>query len=353
VKSLLRSTGRRLKHAIYPYLPTALKEEYSAYRFGQRTRLPNTVYLETTSACNLNCVMCAAQRPTTKTIKPSGYMEFGLFKRLIDEIASDLPSIESIYMHKDGEPLLHPDIVPMIEYAASRHPNVTLVTNATLLDETMARAILATPLQHIRFSVDGLTKATFEKIRIQLRSNEFAHLGTDVGFDAVIRNIERFLSLRTEVRNTTLTAGIRTTDFKPTAGEITGYRAHWIRRVEFVDVAQLASWTGEVLKEGGTSREPCLSPWLSLVISHDGKLVPCCTYIDATGHGKGKLFDLTTGSLREALHAEARKRLMRAHLGHDLENDAPYCIPCRDWRDVPIPTRGRARTLALMRDVSI
>ena len=138
VKPSLRSTGRRLKKLIYPYLPATLKGEYEGYRFAQRTRVPNTVYLETTSACNLNCVMCAAQRPATKAIKPSGYMDLSLFKRLVDEIARELPSIEYVYLHKDGEPLLHPDIVEMIQYASSRHPNVTLVPNATLLDERMA-----------------------------------------------------------------------------------------------------------------------------------------------------------------------------------------------------------------------
>jgi uncharacterized Fe-S cluster-containing radical SAM superfamily protein len=164
VKPSLRSTGRRLKKLIYPYLPATLKGEYESYRFAQRTRVPNTVYLETTSACNLNCVMCAAQRHATKAIKPSGYMDLSLFKRLVDEIARDLPSIEYVYLHKDGEPLLHPDIVEMIQYASSRHPYVTLVTNATLLDERMARAILATPLQKIRFSVDGLTRQGTEQL---------------------------------------------------------------------------------------------------------------------------------------------------------------------------------------------
>ena len=116
MKPSLRSTGRRLKKLIYPYLPATLKGEYESYRFAQRTRVPNTVYLETTSACNLNCVMCAAQRHATKAIKPSGYMDLILFKRLVDEIARDLPSIEYVYLHKDGEPLLHPDIVEMIQY---------------------------------------------------------------------------------------------------------------------------------------------------------------------------------------------------------------------------------------------
>ena len=352
MKPSLRLTGRRLKKLIYPYLPAALKGKYESYRFAQRTRAPNTVYLETTSACNLNCVMCAAQRHATKAIKPSGYMDLSLFKRLVDEIARDLPSIEYVYLHKDGEPLLHPDIVEMIQYASSRHPNVTLVTNATLLDERMARAILATPLQKIRFSVDGLTRDTFEKIRIQLPSNEFVRTGTDVGYNAVMANIERFLHFRQQTGNTTLNVGIRTTNFKPTSGEIDAYRAHWGTKVDYVDVATLFSWTGEIGKEQSSSREPCLSAWLSLVVSCDGKLVPCCTYIDASGHGKGALFDLNRGTLRAALTAKGRTALMRAHLDNDLEEVAPYCMPCRDWRDVPIPTRGRQRIFARMREVA-
>ena len=235
----------------------------------------------------------------------------------------------------------------MIQYASSRHPNVTLVTNATLLDERLARAILATPLQKIRFSVDGLTSDTFEKIRIQLPSNEFVRTGTDVGYNAVMANIERFLHLRQQTGSTTLNVGIRTTNFKPTSGEIDAYRAHWGTKVDYVDVATLFSWTGEIGKEQSSAREPCLSPWLPLVVSCDGKLVPCCTYIDASGYGKSALFDLNRGTLRAALTAKGRTALMRAHLDNNLEEVAPYCVPCRDWRDVPIPTRGRERVYRL------
>jgi uncharacterized Fe-S cluster-containing radical SAM superfamily protein len=350
--ALLRTARRHIKESIYPHVPSAIRARVASYRFGRRYQLPNTIYLETTSACNLNCVMCAAQRPATKRIKPSGYMDLGLFKRLIDEIVRDVPSLVSVYLHKDGEPLIHPDIVEMIDYASSRHGNVTLVTNATLLDDRLSRAILATKLQNIRFSVDGLTQATFEKVRIQLPSNEFAHMAIPVGFDAVMGVIERFLALRAATGNRTLSVGMRTTDFKPTAGEIDSYRAHWMKKVEFVDVAELISWTGEIRKEDEARREPCMSPWSSLVVSWDGALVPCCTYIDGTGHGKGRLFDLASGSLRDALKAERRKALMRAHLDSDLQTEAPYCVPCRDWRGVPIPTQGRAGVLAQLRKVA-
>lgn len=351
VVTLFTSLRRSLWPALYGRLPGGVQEAYAAARFGFRHQAPNTAYIETTSACNLNCVMCPTQRPAVKANKPSAHLDLDLFRRLIDEIVADHPAITTLYLHKDGEPLLHPRIVEMIDYAASRHGNVILVTNATMLDEAMTRAILATPLQQIRFSVDGLTRETFEKIRIQLPTNEFAGDGVDVGFQAVMRNIQRFLALRQEGGNR-VKVGIRTTEFKPTAGEITAYRAHWLGKVDFVDVAGLISWSGMVSKEDQDQRQPCIAPWSAVVISANGHLVPCCTYVSPGANGKGRLFDLNQGSLAQALRSEGRKALLRAQLDGDLATEAPYCVPCRDWRAVEVPAMGRRWNLLMLRRVA-
>jgi wyosine [tRNA(Phe)-imidazoG37] synthetase (radical SAM superfamily) len=348
----VRAVKARVRRHVYPYAPAVIRRHYESYRFGARYQRPNTLYIETTSACNLNCVMCAAQRPSTKSVKPSGFIDVGLFERLVDETVRELPSIQWIYLHKDGEPLLHPRIVELIEYASSRHANVTLVTNATLLDETMAHAILSTPLQNIRFSVDGFTKSTFERVRIQRADNEFATLPVSVGFDAVMENIGRFLELKRRSGNKTLRVGLRTTDFKATAAEIKQYVDYWSARVDFVDVAGLSSWSGEVGKEQASEREPCMAPWASLVVGWNGRLVPCCTYIDTQGTRKGDLFDAASGSLLEALQANGRRSLMLAQLENNLASEAPYCVDCRDWRAIPLPQTGRKRVLAKLRSVA-
>lgn len=343
-----------VKRHIYPHVPQPIRERYESFRFMARYRRPNSIYLETTSACNLNCVMCAAQRPATKQFKPSGYMDLELFKRLIDEITAHLPTIQAISLHKDGEPLLHPQIVEMVEYAASRHHNVTLVTNATLLDEARSREILATPLQNIRFSVDGLAKQTFERVRVQAADNEFRYLNVPVGYDDVMANIDMFLTLRQRLNNRTVRCGVRTTSFTPTKGEIERFVEYWSARVEFVDVAELGSWTGEVGKEKRpmSERHPCIAPWASLTISWDGKLVPCCMYVDTSGHRKGELFDLTHATLLDALDAPRRRALMVAHLDGALESEAPYCVDCRDWDAVVLPRVGIKAILRDLRKVA-
>jgi hypothetical protein len=60
---------------------------------------------------------------------PMGYMDIELYTDIIDQ----LPAGTEIDLHKDGEPLLHPNMVWMIEYAKNKGMFVHVVTNGILL----------------------------------------------------------------------------------------------------------------------------------------------------------------------------------------------------------------------------
>lgn len=299
-------------------------------RFRQR-RLP-TVFLETTNACNLNCIMCPTQRPMAKKFKKDGFMDAVLFRRLVDEVASEDPWI-NVLLHKDGEPLLHPEIVDFISYASCRLRNVTLVTNATLLNEDMAHAILRTQLQNIRFSVDGFSKQTFEKIRRQSRENPYTNPTVSVDYESVINNIRYFCGLKKSLGKQFPRVGMRITNFKATKREINDYSSYWKQHVDFIEVAELLSWTGQVVQEtcDDSHRYPCVNLWGHMTINWDGTMAPCCIYMDNTGNGKGILADLNTSSLQEAWYSPAIQRLRLAHLDNDLDEVAPFCKMCHDW----------------------
>ena len=320
---------------LYKKLPSkwqgAIYKRHLLKRIKHR-QLPS-VYLETTSACNLNCVMCPTQRTVVKKFKKDGFMDVILFRRLIDEIASENPRI-SVFIHKDGEPLLHPEIVDFIYYASSRLKNVTLVTNATLLDEEMDRAILSTQLQNIRFSVDGFNKHTFEKIRKQSLDNPYADHAVSVDYESIVSNIKRFCELKKNLGKHLPRVGVRITSFKATQQELSDFTSYWKRWVDFIEIAELLSWSGQVTQENcdDSQRFPCSSLWGHTAINWDGTMVPCCTYIDTTGNGKGVLADLNTSSLREAWFSSTIQHLRMAHLDNDLEKMAPFCKLCRDWR---------------------
>ena len=73
--------------------------------------LPPHLYIEPTNACQLACVMC----PRDQSRKPVGFLEFTLFEKIVsDSLAHG--TRRRIVLHKDGEPLLHPELPRMIAY---------------------------------------------------------------------------------------------------------------------------------------------------------------------------------------------------------------------------------------------
>ena len=144
---------------------------------------PDRVYVESTNVCNLDCIMC----PTGLHIdtRPKGYMEWDLYTPIIDEIA---PFAEAVVLHSWGEPLLHKRIIDMIQYAKDRDLWVETSTNAMRLTEEVSRQLLDAGLDRIYLSMDGLTKETYEKVRVKGK------------FEGVLGNIERFLDLKHELR---------------------------------------------------------------------------------------------------------------------------------------------------------
>ena len=63
---------------------------------------PRVIQLETTTRCNLRCVMCAAKKsPVHRTDMPEA-----LYARIIADLAGHADKIENLCLFMDGEPLL-------------------------------------------------------------------------------------------------------------------------------------------------------------------------------------------------------------------------------------------------------
>jgi len=315
-------------------------------------QFPYKAFLETTNACNLNCAMCPTQRPQVKKYKRDGFMDKELFHRLIDEIASINPWME-VRLHKDGEPLLHPEIIEFIEYASSLLNNVNLVTNSTLLNEDMSHAILSTPLQNIRFSVDGATKLTFGKIRGQLGENPYRDERVSVEYDSVKNNILLFCSLRKLLRKRSPRTVVRVTDFGMNRKELDSFISYWKQYVDFVQVDPMLSWSGgQISAKADTQlkRYPCINPWIQLVVNWDGTMAPCCVYVDTSGDKKGSMFNLEKSNIRTAWKSPSIEKLRSALLKNDLDVIAPYCVHCDDWQHFSPPEMWSEKLISRLMD---
>lgn len=150
------------------------EEEYRAYR-ANWTRYPRERHVseypllvdaELSSICNLRCPMCYTVTEGFKKKVHTGLMDFDLFKKIIDEIATKVPALR---LSLRGEPTLHRRFVEMIRYAKSRGiGEVSFLTNGSKMTPKFFEQVLKAGADWITISFDGLGD-TYESIRKPLK----------------------------------------------------------------------------------------------------------------------------------------------------------------------------------------
>ena len=275
---------------------------------------PADVIVETTSYCNLSCIICPY--PTLKRAK--GSMDFKMFKKIVDEVAVENPST-GLWVAIMGEPLLESDrLIEMLRYAMEKGlKNVNLNTNARFLSSDVANRLLSTGLSRIIVSLDALTKETYDRIRV----------GGD--FDETVKNIEGLLDIKEKRKLSKPDVIVQFIVMDENEKEADAFREHWIGKGAVVKLRLKLGWGDAVATEdldaAGVERNfPC--PWLlrTMSIHWDGSVAQC----DADYEGGYSPGDIKNQSLKEVWNGELRKRRER-HWALDFSH--PLCKNCKDW----------------------
>lgn len=137
------------------------------------------LYIEPTSACNLNCKMCFRHSWINEKI---GFMADATFKHILEDISDT--ELKSVMFGGMGEPLLHKNIVGMVHSFSEQNIKTELLTNATLLTRECANELIEAGLDTLWISVDEFGREEYEKI----------HSGSR--FDLIKQNIEYFNKIR-------------------------------------------------------------------------------------------------------------------------------------------------------------
>ncbi|MBN2562214.1 MAG: radical SAM protein, partial [Phycisphaerae bacterium] len=112
--------------------------------------------------CNLKCRMCvganAPDHPNRLT-----YMSAEDFRGLL----TAAPTITGVTLSSgDSDPLLHPDIVQVIDMAAEHHVRLDVFTNGLPLGvKTCRRIVESQTVSMVNFSIDAATPETYRRIR--------------------------------------------------------------------------------------------------------------------------------------------------------------------------------------------
>lgn len=76
--------------------------------------------IEPTDFCNLRCTMCSPQLKNLRTLHgslPKGYMDLGLFRKLVDDLKVSPIAFDHLIFQWLGDPALHPHLPEMVDYA--------------------------------------------------------------------------------------------------------------------------------------------------------------------------------------------------------------------------------------------
>lgn len=119
------------------------------------------VYVEPTNRCNLTCRTCVRNAWDA----PTGFMAPEVFGAVLAGLR-ELPRPPSVFFGGFGEPLAHPEILPMVARARAAGASVELITNGILLDDPVRRALVTHGLERIWVSLDGATPEGYQDVRL-------------------------------------------------------------------------------------------------------------------------------------------------------------------------------------------
>ena len=148
--------------------------------------------LEINNSCNINCVMC----DTKSSSRKKKLMNVDMADKYVNEMKKK--GITSVLLHTIGDPLANTKLKEYLKILRKYKMQAGLSTNGLMLDkhvETLAEFFDV--CSNIRFSIDGVKKETYEKIRfggifeklienLEIAENKLKKIGYEFSIDLVI-----------------------------------------------------------------------------------------------------------------------------------------------------------------------
>lgn len=328
------ASGERVVSRV-PYYPDVKKMvdgyNYLKFLYGVThmdeycEHLPHQFFVEPTNKCNCRCEFCIQ----TKMKRKKGLMDFELMKKIIDEVAFFNPYFDFC---RQGEPLLHPQLVDMLEYATKAGLTKTrLITNGTLLSPDIARRIIGSGLNKINISFNGYDKASYEKMQKGAK------------FEKVLANIFELLRLKHDMGSEKPSVEISLVKYEELADKCDEFVAFFQRLpVDRIRVSNMIDFFGknpdEQLKEN--VKRPweewpsCKVPFRFMNINWSGDVTPCIIDYD----DKYTVGNVNKGNVLDVWNNEKYRFLRKCHIQKRFDlivsQNGDFCNYCNNlWKD--------------------
>jgi len=272
---------------------------------------PPYVQIEPTSVCNFRCVFCyqTDEEFSSRDSSHMGSMSTETYKRVVDQIEG---GVEFVSLASRGEPLMCRDLPEMLEYSRGKFLNLKVNTNASILTEERAHALLSGAVNTVVFSADAAEEPLYGQLRVGGK------------LDRVLRNIERFENIRqrdySSVPLISRVSGVYVNESQ----DMTKMIELWGGMVDEISFVRYNPWENVYEAPLSGEESPCSDLWRRLFVWFDGTVNPCDTDYKsslAVGHvSEATVSELWTGS--------AYTRLRQKHLsaGRGLVHPCNKCV---------------------------
>jgi radical SAM protein with 4Fe4S-binding SPASM domain len=304
-----------------------LPKAYPREALGDILPLPNPISMQVdpASLCNFKCAFCPTGDP--RLIKQSGraqvFMKLELFEKIIADISTFERSLKVLKLFKDGEPMLNPDFITMVEIAKRERKieRVETTTNGSKLGPGMNERLVASGIDRVVVSIEGVSAE---------RYRSFARVNFD--YEAFVEKLRHLYSIRgamklhvkTVAQNLDYAIG-EDRKFFDTFGPICDgiYIENTVASWPQFSVAGAVDKNIDAYGRKTVHKQLCPYPYYSLSINADGIVSPCCV----DWNRELALGSVATESLLDIWNGEALRTLRRRHIRDGLGSN-PSCASC-------------------------
>jgi len=148
---------------------------------------PFSIQICCSTICNLQCEFCAVSLPQYKeffhNLSSDGFIDYGLLRKIVDDIKDSFGSVKQIILTGNGEPLLNPRIADIVGYITSQKvaKQTILLTNGVALTPDLSNRLIEAGLSTLRVSVNGLSGDDY-----------FRHCHSKIDFDNYVEQLRYF-----------------------------------------------------------------------------------------------------------------------------------------------------------------
>jgi MoaA/NifB/PqqE/SkfB family radical SAM enzyme len=230
--------------------------------------------IETTSACNAQCVFCSRNSFPL----PRRNMEQSIYEKIIRE-AREL-GVREVILSVYGEPLLDARFLQRCRLADEAGLDISFFTNGSLLKDQVSHSLMGLKrLRAVNFSINALSPELYQEIMIGLPR------------DAVFANVRRFLEMKKLYRND-IQVTISYVIFNKSIKEKNAFFAYFskvpgVDKIYFPAIRNRGGTPLDVdlrgeavvfspLSKMGHRLLPCKFLWEDLFVYWDGTVGVCC-----------------------------------------------------------------------------